>query len=102
MLVYPDELKRLREARALTQEALAAKCGLSRKTIQRIERGEPVRDETLAFIAGALGVAVTDFSDSSACSTAGPAVSRSRCPASVSATLRDVRVSNATPTRASS
>lgn len=63
MLVYPDELKRLREGRALTQEALAAKCGLSRKTIQRIERGEPVRDETLAFIAGALGVAVTDFAD---------------------------------------
>jgi transcriptional regulator with XRE-family HTH domain len=66
MLVYPDELKRLREARALTQEALAAKCGLSRKTIQRIERGEPVRDETLAFIAGALGVAVTDFADNTA------------------------------------
>ena len=66
MLVYPDELRRLREARALTQEALAAKCGLSRKTIQRIERGEPVRDETLAFIAGALGVAVTDFADNTA------------------------------------
>ncbi|WP_372781471.1 helix-turn-helix domain-containing protein [Phenylobacterium sp.] len=56
-------MKRLREARALTQEALAARCGLSRKTIQRIERGEPVRDETLAFIAGALGVPLTDFAD---------------------------------------
>lgn len=66
MLVYPDELRRLREARALTQEALAARCGLSRKTVQRVERGEPVRDETLAFIAGALGVAVTDFADSTA------------------------------------
>jgi len=66
MLVYPDELKRLREARALTQEALAAKCGLSRKTIQRIERGDVVRDETLAFIAGALGVAVNEFADNTA------------------------------------
>src|SRR3569623_1147164 len=66
MLVYPDELRRLREARALTQEALAAKCGLSRKTIQRIERGEPVRDAPLAFIAGALGVAVPAFADNTA------------------------------------
>ena len=61
MRAYPDELKRLREVRALTQEALAAKCGLSRKTVQRMERGETMRDETLAFVAGALGVAVTDF-----------------------------------------
>jgi hypothetical protein len=41
----------LREARALTQEAPAAKRGLSRKTVQRRERGEAMRDETLAFVA---------------------------------------------------
>src|SRR6266571_9401754 len=44
----------------------------------------------------------TVFSDSSACSTAGPACSSSRCPASVSATLREVRVKSDTPSRASS
>lgn len=63
MRALPDELKRLREARALTQEALALKCGVSRKTIQRMERGDPMRQETLAFVAGALGVAVPDFTE---------------------------------------
>ncbi|HEY8004740.1 MAG TPA: helix-turn-helix transcriptional regulator [Phenylobacterium sp.] len=63
MRADPDELRRLREARALTQEGLALKCGLSRKTIQRMERGDPMREETLAFVAGALGVALPDFTD---------------------------------------
>jgi DNA-binding XRE family transcriptional regulator len=58
----PDRLKRLRQERALSQEALAANCGLSRKTLQRMETGADVRPETLAFVAAALGVAVTDFS----------------------------------------
>ncbi len=48
------------------------------------------------------GVAVTDLSDSSAWSIAGPAWSNNRRPASVSATLRDVRCSSGTPTRSSS
>jgi hypothetical protein len=48
------------------------------------------------------GRAVTVFSESSAWSIAGPAFSRRRWPASVSATLRDVRVSRATPSRSSS
>ena len=44
----------------------------------------------------------TVFRDSSAWSTAAPAFSSRRCPASVSATVRDVRVSSVTPRRASS
>ena len=48
------------------------------------------------------GFADTVRSDSSACSTAGPAFSSRRCPASVSATVREVRMSNVTPRRTSS
>jgi transcriptional regulator with XRE-family HTH domain len=59
----PNRLKRLREARALSQEGLAAKCGLSRKTIQRMEAGGPVRPDSLAIVALALGAPVTDFTD---------------------------------------
>jgi len=59
----PNRLKRLRETRALSQEGLAAKCGLSRKTIQRMERGEVVRPDSLAIVALALGAPVTDFTD---------------------------------------
>ena len=46
--------------------------------------------------------AETFLSDSSACSTAGPACSSSRWPASVGVTFRDVRDSNVTPSRVSS
>lgn len=59
----PNRLKRLRETRALSQEGLAARCGLSRKTIQRMERGEAVRPDSLAIVALALGAPVTDFTD---------------------------------------
>jgi hypothetical protein len=44
----------------------------------------------------------TVFSASRAWSTAAPEVSSSRCPVSVSATVREVRVSSVTPRRASS
>lgn len=59
----PNRLRRLREARALSQEGLAARCGMSRKTIQRMERGEAVRPDSLAIVALALGAPVTDFTD---------------------------------------
>jgi transcriptional regulator with XRE-family HTH domain len=59
----PTQLRRLRQARALSQEALAARCGLSRKTIQRMERGEEVRPDSLSIVALALGVPVTDFTE---------------------------------------
>lgn len=64
MRVLPQALRRIRQERAISQEALAARCGLSRKTVQRLERGEPARAETLAFVAAALGVAVTEFCES--------------------------------------
>jgi transcriptional regulator with XRE-family HTH domain len=59
----PTQLRRLRQARALSQEILAARCGLSRKTIQRMERGEEVRPDSLSIVALALGVPVTDFTE---------------------------------------
>lgn len=59
----PDRLRRLRESRALSQESLAAKCGLSRKTIQRMERGEVVRPDSLSLVALALGAPVTEFTE---------------------------------------
>jgi transcriptional regulator with XRE-family HTH domain len=59
----PARLRRLRESRALSQEGLAARCGLSRKTIQRMERGEEVRPDSLSMVALALGVPVTDFTE---------------------------------------
>src|SRR4051812_28601071 len=52
------KLKQLRQAKALSQGALAARCGLSRKTVQRLENGQDVQPETLASVAAALGVAV--------------------------------------------
>src|SRR5205085_10350333 len=66
MRALPHKLKSLREARALTQEELAAKCGLSRRTLQRIECGAAVRAESLAFVAAALGVATTEFTTAAA------------------------------------
>ena len=48
------------------------------------------------------GRADTVLRDSRAWSTAAPAFSSRRCPASVSATVREVRVSKVTPRRASS
>ena len=56
-----DKLKVLREAKALSQGALAARCGLSRKTVQRLEAGQDVQPETLALVAAALGVALDDI-----------------------------------------
>jgi transcriptional regulator with XRE-family HTH domain len=37
---FGDYIKRLREVRGLTQEALAARCGLASDTIRRLEHGE--------------------------------------------------------------
>lgn len=61
MQLDSDKLKSARQRQAITQEALAAKCEVSLKTIQRLERGEAVRADTAALVAGALGVAVADL-----------------------------------------
>jgi transcriptional regulator with XRE-family HTH domain len=58
-----DKLKLLRQAKALSQGALAARCGLSRKTVQRLETGQDVQPETLALVAAALGVAVDEIAE---------------------------------------
>ena len=57
-VVYIGErLKDLRIQRALTQEELAAKAGIGKNTVNRMERNltEP-RPSTLRKLAGALGV----------------------------------------------
>jgi transcriptional regulator with XRE-family HTH domain len=57
----PEKLRRLRHERGLSQEELAQTCGLSRKTVQRMESGHVVQASTMAFVAAALGVAVADL-----------------------------------------
>jgi len=59
----PEKLRRLRHDRGLSQEDVAASCGLSRKTVQRMESGHVVQASTLAFVAAALGVAVADLAE---------------------------------------
>jgi len=59
----PEKLRRLRHDRGLSQEDVAASCGLSRKTVQRMESGQVVQASTLAFVAAALGVAVADLAE---------------------------------------
>ena len=50
----------IRASRKLSQEGLAAKCGIHRVTIARLERGKfPPNVETLACIARALRVKVS-------------------------------------------
>jgi len=52
----------LREARGLTQEALAAKTGLNRVTLARLERAQhPPNLETLDRIARALRVSLAEL-----------------------------------------
>lgn len=59
----PEKLRRFRHDRGMSQEEVAASCGLSRKTVQRMESGQVVQASTLAFVAAALGVAVADLAE---------------------------------------
>ena len=60
--VLGSEIQRLRKEKGLTQEELAFKCGLSTRTIQRIESGEvDARTFTLSQIAEVLGVPLNHF-----------------------------------------
>ncbi len=54
-------LQKLRAERAWTQEQLAEVCGLSARTIQRLERGGRASPETVGTIAAVSGVAVGEF-----------------------------------------
>lgn len=67
-------MKSARDRRAMTQEALAHQARVNVRTIQRAENGEPVRHETLADIAAALGVPVA------ACFTRSQATTRNPRP----------------------
>jgi len=62
----PGKLKSVRARRGLTQADLAAKCELSRKTIQRVELGADVRPETAAQVAAGLGVTIEALADAKA------------------------------------
>ena len=53
--------KKLREARGLRREELAAHARLSLNTVANIERGAGARTETLGAIAKALGVEIGDL-----------------------------------------
>ena len=57
----PVKLKDARTRMAMSQERLAKRCELSRKSIQRAENGEVVRPETAALMAAALGVVLDDL-----------------------------------------
>lgn len=51
-----DKIRSLRTKRAWTQEMLAQKTGVSKRTIENLERGSPVRLQSLRLVAEALGV----------------------------------------------
>ena len=56
-------IKEVREAKGMTQEALAAQSGVSRGTIVALESGEAktTTTKTLCKIAGALGTTIDDI-----------------------------------------
>lgn len=60
MLKLP-RLGTIREAQYLSQYELAAKSGIARSTIARIEKGEAARFETIRKLAAALGVTADDL-----------------------------------------
>jgi DNA-binding XRE family transcriptional regulator len=55
-VVLVPRLRRVRDQRALTQEELAWRAGVSRTTVMRAERGEDIRQSSVRKLARALGV----------------------------------------------
>lgn len=55
-----QEIKTLREAKKITQEQLATKCGISRVTLGKVERGElgNTSVKTLDIILASLGLEI--------------------------------------------
>lgn len=51
-----DELNKLRMKMGLSREKLAARCGISSKTIQRAENGEKVRVYSIERMANGLDI----------------------------------------------
>lgn len=59
MRIDVEKMKSLRERQGLTQEALAHRARINVRTVQRAEKGEPLRAETLQDIAAVLGLTVS-------------------------------------------
>ncbi|MCF2506086.1 helix-turn-helix domain-containing protein [Dyadobacter sp. CY107] len=64
-LTISEQIRSLRKAKGLSQEALAENAGINLRTLQRIETGHAApRGETLRLLARALDVSVQDLSES--------------------------------------
>ena len=60
-MTTPSRIQILRKQRGWTQEQLAQCSGISVRTLQRLENGEPAAGETLQSVAAALGVPVGEL-----------------------------------------
>jgi transcriptional regulator with XRE-family HTH domain len=60
-LVRLTQLRAIRERKALTQDELAEKAGVSRQTVLKIEGGLEPRPKTVRKLAAALGVEPADL-----------------------------------------
>lgn len=58
---YGAKLASLRRALGLTQLELAARSGVSERTVRNAERGQPIKRSFLEFIAGGLGVSLHEI-----------------------------------------
>jgi transcriptional regulator with XRE-family HTH domain len=56
VMLYPEKVRALREARGMSKRDLATAAGISKKTARNAERGLPVRTKTARSVADALGV----------------------------------------------
>jgi len=63
MKVDPENVKRLRLARAMSQEELAGAAGLNVRTVQRIESDGVASLESKKAIASVFGIELTDLDD---------------------------------------
>jgi transcriptional regulator with XRE-family HTH domain len=61
MNIDPEKLVALRKERGWSQEKLAAICGISERTIQRVERDGLCSLDTKMALASALGIAPSEF-----------------------------------------
>jgi transcriptional regulator with XRE-family HTH domain len=59
--IMAKNIRRTRELRSWTQQHLAEAAGITDRTVQRAEAGQPISAEALQAIAGAFNVAVDDL-----------------------------------------